>query len=650
MPVDRENVMAQIDTRFEEYYRIGWPKNSLLSWPVASSEISHDDSNDISGWNYGEVKKLIYQAGYSARVYYAFRQHDITRLESLSRTLVVEPRAIPADIKEWKYLLIDIRDYLRAKGNHCTIEILYGHKLYLQPIHFEEKTVLEAWKTQSLLFLDILRDENFTSLELYWMSVLSPKIDRATTKPRVLIFSPSVDTPQWEAVRTELQTRLLPVFDLEFIYSKPIQRSVGYNRNQGNVFQYPYDRYNKTVKMGASIRVQGCSGEGTAGAKLTLSGSTGDEDFVITNNHVVECEETKATMNLDRISPITPNHPLVVQRKIQFVSPADAAWSSQYNKHRKALIQSANSLGPRIGCSNRRLLELEGEIERQENAAAQENKDGSILTNLKKELHQMESEYAELVAITAKDYEDSGDNIDELFGKGITMKIQTFQNIQQDLDIITQHETPGKRHLGYLWASSAYRMSRYSLENSPNGPGWLLDWAIGKLDLQKRDISKIVPYVEDDNIDPPIKISVASAAERYQSPREKQEIAKHGRMSGWTTGYKNAAEVFIKLDSMEGADEKYEPLKPTVSGPIVGKYGSVCRAYSFSNDGKEVMRPGDSGSIVLANEDSGENVTWLGLAFAGSMDRTRGFMTPMDVVLHDIEQVTGHRVTMPRRE
>lgn len=71
MPVDRDSVMAQIDTRFEKDYRIGWPKNSLLSWPVASETIQ-DDSNDISGRKYGKVEKLINQAGFSAGVYYAF--------------------------------------------------------------------------------------------------------------------------------------------------------------------------------------------------------------------------------------------------------------------------------------------------------------------------------------------------------------------------------------------------------------------------------------------------------------------------------------------------------------------------------------------------------------------------------------------------
>lgn len=253
MPVDRDSVMAQIDTRFEKDYRVGWPKNSLLSWPEKTKFIEDDDQIK-------ELRSLMYQTRFFHHVRYEVRHHDNAHWESFPKTLVVEAApqldyavgmAPAPDMEKWKELLILIRERLHAKGNHCPIDMFYRPNFYLQPIHFEEKTVLEAWKAQYLLFLDILRDENFTSLELFRMSILSPNIDPATTKPRVLVCSPMVDTSQWEAVRTKLQAKLLAEFDLEFFYSQPLQHCLSHTRNQADVTLDLHDPYSRTVKMGA---------------------------------------------------------------------------------------------------------------------------------------------------------------------------------------------------------------------------------------------------------------------------------------------------------------------------------------------------------------------------------------------------------------
>lgn len=81
---------------------------------------------------------------------------------------------------------------------------------------------------------------------------------------------------------------------------------------------------------------------------MTLSGSTGDEDFVLTNYHVAECKEMKTVMNKDR-NPITPTHPLVAEEKIHFVSPADDDWESARNEYRSFVISTACDIGPLIG-------------------------------------------------------------------------------------------------------------------------------------------------------------------------------------------------------------------------------------------------------------------------------------------------------------
>lgn len=209
----------------------------------------------------------------------------------------------------------------------------------------------------------------------------------------------------------------------------------------------------------------------------------------------------------------------------------------------------------------------------------------------------------------------------EAHGERTVSVMRRIQTIKADVDILEEDGTPEKRYLGSLWAASGPRTSRYSLENLPNEPGWLLDWALGKIDPRKRDISDNIPNFWANKFNPPIRLPKNGIADQYQSHSLKQEVAKHGRTTGWTTGVLNAAVAFVKPDTKADVNNKHEQsdnhiddCEPGIDkqpndlistcefvpcSEMVDKYGAVCRAVSFIRDGKsQMMQPGGSGSIV----------------------------------------------------
>lgn len=89
---------------------------------------------------------------------------------------------------------------------------------------------------------------------------------------------------------------------------------------------------------------------------------------------------------------------------------------------------------------------------------------------------------------------------------------------------------------------------------------------------------------------------------------------------------------------------------PGVQNTIATTHGctpqkhSFCYSVTSSNPvGAVFLAAGDSGSIVV-HDPSG---AWLGLLF-GASDPESGMMLPIDLVLADIEHVTGLKVVEPK--
>jgi hypothetical protein len=117
--------------------------------------------------------------------------------------------------------------------------------------------------------------------------------------------------------------------------------------------------------------------------------------------------------------------------------------------------------------------------------------------------------------------------------------------------------------------------------------------------------------------------------------RDEVKVGKIGRSTGLTYGIVNAIPTIINPNIDEGEDKF---MSDTYS--LTVKDCGFCMSF-YSPKGAAVEK-GDSGSIVL-HVPSGH---WLGLLF-GETSTKGALFTPIDLVLRDIEEVTGHKVVEP---
>ncbi|KAL5113230.1 hypothetical protein ACEQ8H_008897 [Pleosporales sp. CAS-2024a] len=119
---------------------------------------------------------------------------------------------------------------------------------------------------------------------------------------------------------------------------------------------------------------------------------------------------------------------------------------------------------------------------------------------------------------------------------------------------------------------------------------------------------------------------------------EKVEVIKYGRTTGCTFGSIKSSLTKINPETDSVWEELGRVYK--LNRLTVGACYSIVkpRDYVF-------VSPGDSGSIIM-HADTG---AWLGLLF-GQSATGNGLMLPMDLIIDDIEHVTGLTVTEPQLE
>ena len=79
-----------------------------------------------------------------------------------------------------------------------------------------------------------------------------------------------------------------------------------------------------------------------------------------------------------------------------------------------------------------------------------------------------------------------------------------------------------------------------------------------------------------------------------------------------------------------------------------GTTDGIMLAFGVMHDrkGEEFMRAGDSGSCVLRTERN-RRATVVGLLYAFNEHTRVSYMIPFDLVVRDIELVTGQKVSKP---
>lgn len=216
------------------------------------------------------------------------------------------------------------------------------------------------------------------------------------------------------------------------------------------------------------------------------------------------------------------------------------------------------------------------------------------------------------------------------------------------------------RRFGWLVASSGARCTplpeveypNVSMRTSSQGlmGQWVLDWSLIQIDDDRR----FVDVVTEPNQPRPIP------ARQYQSiSRHKHyNVAKFGRISGWTHGIMSAAKSLQQYDLAPIDQPEIYPAVLDWNSEKGVKYPALAVAYTLvPKDGKSpFLEPGDSGSLVLLNQHTNEGTkdsvldnekSIIGLGFGQHPSFNLSYMTSMESVIKDIEEVTEKKVEQP---
>ncbi|KAJ4286501.1 hypothetical protein N0V90_013201 [Kalmusia sp. IMI 367209] len=407
--------------------------------------------------------------------------------------------------------------------------------------------------------------------------------DDSSIRLTIVIGSPDGDNRLWNHVIEELQY-LTPKYYIEIVYSNGI---LLYDEERD---QMDPSAHEDTINMGASISRNGDLVTGTIGGSIELEICGKSSLFALTNYHVVVNEALHD--ELGKSNALHPDSSLLRDNQMRYNSPSERDHEIRMERLRnnekayEDIIQASQAKGP----------------------------------------------------IAAE----------------IKAKYEPWLNkARQD----TAHAANFNRHVGSLAAASGRRLvSRPdgSEGDKKRGPDllWFLDWAILKVDPPRRH-DNAVTNLPDFNPSKSTLQYVASANEWVKlSVTQARNVAFRGRSSGWKLGRVNPAVTIIDPDTSK------QPSKHPVlhkmerdANDIAKNYDIPLRSHAYCwsfvpryGDDK-VVRPGDSGSIVILDEKEEGDKTrmsaeWVGLLF-GESGANQGYMIPIDLVLEDIGKVMG---------
>jgi hypothetical protein len=262
-----------------------------------------------------------------------------------------------------------------------------------------------------------------------------------------------------------------------------------------------------------------------------------------------------------------------------------------------------------------------------------------------------EKERAPVVAPSNADY---GKSLKRLEAKIRNLSLRPLKNIHM-LQFNEEEKSKIKgfdRDIGRVYASSTQGAIPNPEMEENLRENWVSDWCLVELD-RKKEIEAMTPMTYPDG--PPAEVI------EYQTivPSELYNVMKFGKATGKTNGIVSAA--------MSRAREASLP-QDTIRNNSIAEYREeeagytgihefrLCHAIRHCNSALNFMEEGDSGCFVLLDPDAnktpeGSNglkpAPVVGLGFGYNKVTGSAYMMPMDLVVKDIKDVTGKRVTHP---
>lgn len=183
------------------------------------------------------------------------------------------------------------------------------------------------------------------------------------------------------------------------------------------------------------------------------------------------------------------------------------------------------------------------------------------------------------------------------------------------------------RHIGHVVASSGHRTV------VKNGLAWGMDWALIELSDRRLVENRITRTSSKDDIHGLRGQEIECwSKERL---RADAEVTKRGRTTGWTDGRVNAIRSDINI--MKKENKK--------GFNLFGREIAAWLVLTTTEAGK-FCSLGDSGALVLDSSTG----SIVGLLFGSEIATGFGYVLPFDLVVEDIESVTGGKVIVPSKE
>ncbi|KAF2109328.1 hypothetical protein BDV96DRAFT_605039 [Lophiotrema nucula] len=585
-----------IDSRLP--YRIGCPTLPVL--PVESRESHQNLDTAFPNW-----------FDHQYNIYGVFRKHDIP-LEAMHfeyrvnhgiaasdcyLTLVLVSRYDHGCQDQWVKAVKEIRSSLVQSEIYWTIELI-DQRVYntgpphVSPILSTDRDLIEGWKRVKPDFYATMENRDWKVVDVFRRAV-PYRAYYSKMEPTIIISAADANDDIWwrstlPALRQLLEANSMKA-DIVVVFHKGLSlMTAAATLPKGGFEPNPTLReayYDCPLSMGTSCGTSGSTSSGTLGGRIKLQKGGSIHELGLTNFHVLK-DAFK-----DQGSISGPFHPDPAQLYETVVSPSD-------RDHRSAL---------------------------------------ELLLDAQDKFHQT---FGHLLALEPECFStldlDDGQKFDQV--RAVSTR---EQSLERALDRVCQARHDDCR----IYAASGFRTRNIPPNN------WALDWCLFKVGpltgLLPETISCQADWVpsiarhlcDEDKVTQYCKIS---ANEHYQ-------VMKRGRTSGWTRGTISAIDSTIRMETRPEDPKLKLPTNQQVR--FKEKFGDELvsvHAIVGTKSTEPFLYPGDSGSLVLLDQASNiPGVSIVGLACSGNVYTLASYMIPMDVVVADIEEVTGGQVIEP---
>jgi hypothetical protein len=432
--------------------------------------------------------------------------------------------------------------------------------------------------------------------------------------PTLLITASDADLAiWWDIILPRLRERLPSRMELDLLYSPHLTLQTP-SDNQGvedsglrpDIYSTMQD-YDPDVQMGSSIGVHQSANSGTVSAVIKLRDANGDEtNCALTKHHVVATIDQKSIIN-ERVpagQSLGLDHEISRLGLVEIVAPSD-------EDHDRFL----------------RYKTIEKE-ERHETLASFQGPFQPGYTLAKRNVEATDLDWVVLKT-----------NQDRLLGTVLASSGFRVCN-NNDCSPAEARTLSEVAHVPNYASRHTDGTTPPSLAEKINGRtiSFGLDWAVIKL-ADNRALSDRTPERSSG-----VRVPSGARVSQYTHIQHNQsyKVTKKGRTTGWTYGQVS------EIGSLLNLRHDKSSIIPVDMGERFGQTNAVMLAYGVIHDrkDKEFMLAGDSGSCVILNERNFK-ATIVGLLYASNEYTRVSYMIPFDLVVRDIEHVTGQTVVQP---